>query len=200
MNPHKEKKSLYVVSHDYTELSKIGVSKDITKRIKTIRSSIGADLKIYYESPQINNWREVEALVIKQFKTNETFGEWVKANPKDIVEFIKTIEYTFDNPEYTFIESNFIKAYEKVLQVSSPFYYSNFKLQKTDRDLKEVDEGVYCDSNFIFYVCYHLDKQIYTVSFDVFKSAVIFAKSLSNRLVKLDLDNKSFIINPKFSI
>lgn len=196
----KERKALYVVSHEYTSLTKIGVSKSLQTRINSIRTSIGADLTIYYESPSIDNWREIELEVIKKFKTKETAGEWVLATPQEIIDYIKTIEYKFDNPEYYFQELDIDKCAEKIEQVLSPFYYEDISYNKLERKLQEVYKGVYIDDNYIFYVSYHLGINIVTVAFNVYKTAEKFARGLKKRLVLLDLENKEFIKNPKFRI
>lgn len=196
----KERKALYVVSHEYTSLTKIGVSKSLQTRINSIRTSIGADLTIYYESPSMDNWREIELEVIRNFKTKETAGEWVLATPQEIIEYIKTIEHKFDNPEYYFQELDIDKYAEKIEQVPIPFYYEDISYNKLERKLQEVYKGVYRDDNYIFYVSYHLGVNIITVAFNVYKTAEKFAKGLKKRLVLLDLENKEFIKNPKFRI
>ena len=196
----KERKALYVVSHEYTSLTKIGVSKTLQSRINAIRTAIGADLTIYYESPSMDNWREIELEVIKKFKTNETAGEWVLATPQEVIEYIKTIEYKFNNPDYYFQELDIDKKEEKIEQVSSPFYYEDISYNKLERKLYEVCKGVYRDDNYIFYVSYHIGVNILTVAFNVFKTAEKFSKELKKRLVLLDLENKEFIKNPKFRI
>lgn len=196
----KERKSLYVISHEYTKLTKIGVTKSLQTRINAIRTTIGADLTIYYESPSIDNWREIELEVIKRFKTKETAGEWVLATPQEVIEYIKTIEYKFDNPNYYFQEYEIDRKLEKVEQIASPFYYDNLSFGREERELHNVCEGVYKDNNYIFYVSYHIGINIVTVAFNVFKTAEKFAKGLKSRLVELDLENKQFIHNSKFRI
>ena len=118
----------------------------------------------------------------------------------EIIDYIKTIEYKFDNPEYYFKELDIDKKAEKIEQVSSPFYYEDVLYKKTERKLHEVHRGVYRDDNYIFYVSYHLGVNIITVAFNVFKTAEKFSKELRKRLVLLDLKNKEFIKNPKFRI
>ncbi len=191
-----ERKALYVVTHDYTELTKIGVSKDINSRIKAIRTSVGADLKVYYESPMIDNWKEIETEVIQKFKTEETAGEWVKARPKEIIAYIKTIEYKYNNPEFYFAEEQLEKEVEKVrLEVN---IFSITGINEKERELHKVNEGIYRDNDYTFYVTYQSCLGIRTIAFNVYKSAFNFLKTLSFRVVELDLKNKKFINNPKF--
>ena len=196
----KETKALYVVTHDYTSLTKIGVSKTLGKRLNALKSAVGAELKIYYESPTLDNWREIELDVIKKFKTEETAGEWVNATPEEIIEYIKTIEYKFNNPTYTYQENDIEAEYEKISQCGNPFYSTNAVGERTEKRVYKVIKGVYRDDNYIFYVTYHLGNEIVSVAFNVYKSAKMFAKDLGCRLIELDLEAKKYIQNPKFRI
>ena len=196
----KETKALYVVSHDYISLTKIGVSKTLGKRLNAIRTAVGAELSIYYESPTLDNWREIELDVIKQFKTDETAGEWVKATPEEVIKYIKTIEHKFNNPTYTYQENSINVEYEKIYQVINPFINNSVIGKGVKNKLYKVGKGVYRDDDYIFYVSYHLGESIITVGFNVSKTAKNFAKDLGIRLAELELKTKKYIKNPKFRI
>jgi hypothetical protein len=196
----KERKALYVATHEFTTLTKIGVSKTISSRMNSIRTAVGCELTVYYESPLMDNWREIELEVIGKFKTNKTSGEWVNTTPKEIIKFIKTIEYKFNNPDYCFEENKIDKQQELIVQTFTPFYSSDVVGEPKIKKLYKVSKGVYRDENYNFIVCYHLGTTIRTVLFSVFKTANRFAKDLKIRLVELDLKNREFIKNPKFCI
>jgi T5orf172 domain len=193
-----EKKSLYVASHEYTTLTKVGVSNDPIKRLNSVKSSIGHELTLYYESPLLENWKHIESSVLSHFSKHRKSGEWINLSPKEIIEYIKTIETTFNNREHNYLTEYIDKQLEKIdSQFVNPFYTSSMT-DYIERELTYIDNGVYRDNKFNFIVSYHLGERITTAEFNVFRTANTFAKSISKRIVLLDLENKKFIKNPKF--
>lgn len=185
-----EAKRIYVVSHEFTELTKIGISNNPEKRIKSIGTTCGADLKVYYESELLNNSLEVERNVLEHFKEVRKKGEWVKESPEKVVEYIKSIEHTFNNIDYSNLEDKIEKEEEKVVTLFQPLLSIGLELRET------TEKGVYKDENYKFYVTYTIKGREQTVMFNVFRTARNFKKYVGNRLIYLDLNN-NISIKPK---
>lgn len=196
----KELKSLYVASHDYTSLTKVGVSVNSVSRLQGFTSTVGSELALYYESPLLENWREIEADVLNHFKEFRTGGEWINKTPKEIIDYIKSIKNRFNNKDYSDLKDVYITLKEEsVKEVVDVFKKKNIGGGEY-RILKEVQNNVYVDDKYIFYVSYYVGKEIRTLSFNVFDTALTFSKKLKFKAVGLDLENKEFIKNPKFRI
>ena len=196
----KELKSLYVASHDYTSLTKVGVSVNSVSRLQGFTSTVGSELALYYESPLLENWREIEADVLNHFKEFRTGGEWINKTPKEIIDYIKSIKNRFNNKDYTDLKDRLLTLEEeKVFEVHDVFTKGLIG-GKEYRELKEVQKYVYVDDKFMFFVSYYVGKEIKTLSFNVYNTALSFSKKLGFKAVSLDLENKKFIKNPKFRI
>lgn len=196
----KELKSLYVATHDYTSLTKVGVSVNSISRLQGFTNTVGSELALYYESPLLENWREIEADVLNNFKEFRTGGEWINKSPKEIIDYIKSIKNRFNNKDYTDLKDRCITIeLEKVNEVVSLFDIKSFRNTR-QRDLKEVEKGVYVDEDFLFYVSYYVGKEIKTLSFNVYKSALDFSKKIGLKRVLLNLETREYINNPKFKI
>lgn len=195
----QESKSLYVGKHDYSSLCKVGVSVEPIKRLKGLTNYVGAEIALYYESPLLDNWAEIEKTVLIHFKEFRTGGEWINKSPEEIISYIKSIEYKFNNNEYVELSQRIEREYEIIVEVDSPF---NFYMPsgRVERVLKEVVKGVYVDDKYLFYVVYMLDNKKVTVKFNVYKTALLFSRELGNRLVTLDLETSKCIINPNYRI
>lgn len=195
----QENKSLYVGKHNYSTLSKVGVSIEPIKRLKGLTNYVGAEILLYYESPILDNWAEVERMVLDNFKEFRKGGEWINKEPEEIIAYIKTIEKTFNNPQYKELSKKIEREEEIILEVEDPFRYYGAS-DTIDRNLKEVSKGVYVDEKFLFYVTYKLCGKSTTIRFNVFKSALLFSKEVGNRLLTLDLETSKIIDNPKYRI
>ena len=196
----KELKSLYVATHDYTSLTKVGVSVNSISRLQGFTNTVGSELALYYESPLLENWREIEADVLNNFKEFRTGGEWINKSPKEIIDYIKSIKNRFNNKEYTDLKDRCITIeLEKVNEVVNLFDIISFRNVR-QRELKEVIKGVYVDEDFLFYVSYYVGKEIKTLSFNVYKSALDFSKKIGLKRVLLNLETREYINNPKFKI
>lgn len=198
---NEETKSLYVTTHDYTSLTKVGVSKEPIKRLNAIKTSVGAEMFIYYESPLLINWREVELTVLNHFSKKRASGEWINETPENIIKFIKTIEHTFNNPNYYYLSEHYIEPqFETISENTEDIFKRYLASDIVYRDLEHIQNGVYRDENFNFFVCYHIGDSISTVIFNVYKTANYFAKTITKRIVYLDIENKKYIKNSKFRI
>ena len=195
-----ELKSLYAATHDYTSLTKVGVSVNSISRLQGFTNTVGSELALYYESPLLENWREIEADVLNNFKEFRTGGEWINKSPKEIIDYIKSIKNRFNNKEYTDLKDRCITIeLEKVNEVVNLFDIISFRNVR-QRELKEVIKGVYVDEDFLFYVSYYVGKEIKTLSFNVYKSALDFSKKIGLKRVLLNLETREYINNPKFKI
>ena len=91
-NEHREWKAsdkggyLYVVESQ--EKHKIGITKNISNRISTLKASMPHPMKLIYGT-EIENCREIEKVLHEKFKDKRTHGEWFTLTKEDI-EYIKT--------------------------------------------------------------------------------------------------------------
>ncbi len=196
----KELKSLYVASHDYTSLTKVGVSVNSVSRLQGFTSTVGSELALYYESPLLENWREIEADVLNHFKEFRTGGEWINKTPKEIIDYIKSVKNRFNNKDYTDLKDKLLTLEEEKVNEVYDVFTKGLIGGREYRELKEVQKYVYVDDKFMFYVSYYVGKEIKTLSFNVYNTALSFSKKLGFKAVSLDIENKEFIKNPKFRI
>lgn len=194
----KELKSLYVASHDYTTLTKVGVSKEPTKRLNAIRTAAGAEMFLYYESPPLKNWSQIEQIILKHFHIKRVSGEWINEKPDKIVKYIKSIENLFNSENYCSLIEDIEPEIEKLSEYT--LSSNNIETFFESFNLTHTQNGVYRDDNYIFYVLYHIGSNVVLATFNVFRSANKFAKEAVKRIILLDLENKQFIYNDKFRI
>jgi len=106
----------------------------------------------------------------------------------------------FNNKEYTDLKDRCVTIeLEKVNEVANLFEIKSFRNIR-ERKLKEVEKGVYVDEDFLFYVSYYVGKEIKTLSFNVYSTALSFSKKIGLKRVLLDLEIREYIKNPKFRI
>lgn len=198
MKHEETRKSLYVATHDYTSLTKVGVAVEPMKRLSQLKSQSGAELKIYYESPLLDNFLKIEVKVLDYFKDKRICGEWVNESPEEIIKYIKTLETDFNSVEYTCLNCLYENyTGEEVKEINR---YTVGDTVKTLHNLSETDLGIYITDDYKFYVFIMQSKFIYHISFNVFRTANAFARSFQDRVIKIDLDTKQFKDNPKFRI
>lgn len=191
------KRSLYVATHAYTSLTKVGISNDPTTRMNSIKTYVGADMTLEYESPRLDNPLEIERLVHTHFAEKRIRGEWINETPEKIIEYIKTIEDKFDSPEYNCLYCDFeIKPTPEIERVNILIDKVPFKKHFRVTEKK----GVYICPNyksnlFIFQggIVNHLEVRDYRVACSI-------ASKNRDRIVEIDLETGDFIKNPKFRI
>lgn len=69
----------YILYNSSNNLYKIGKSKDIATRIKSIQNGLGCDLRLVY----LNN-TDIEKLLHKLYEDNKVHNEWFKLNNDDL--------------------------------------------------------------------------------------------------------------------
>lgn len=196
---HEEKrKSLYVATHDYTTLTKVGVAVDPSVRVNQFSTQVGAKLQIYYESPLIENFLKVEANVLHHFKDKRIHGEWLNETPENIIKYIKTIENDFDSAEYTCLHCLYDDfTGEEVKEMNSYTFDDKYKFIEL---LTEKEKGFYITDEYKYFVFIQQSHFIYQISFNIYRTAMRFYKSNIDRAVKVDLETGEFIKNPKFRV
>lgn len=193
-----ELKSLYVTTHDYTTLTKVGVSNEPLKRLNAIKTSVGAEMQLCYESQPLKNWKQIEQIVLNHFYEKKTAGEWLNETPEKIIKYIKSIENLFNLEEnYSILDEVLTKGEvigEAVIRQNDKEVFDECY------NLKELQNFVYKDSNYNFYVFYHFGEHIVKAYFNIYSTANRFAKNNLKRTIKLDLENKEYIFNKKFRV
>ena len=197
MKHEETRKSLYVATHDYTTLTKVGVAINPTTRLTQLKGATGADLKIYYESPLTTNFLKIETKVLNYFQDKRICGEWINETPEKIIEYIRTIENEFDSIEYTCLSCLFHNYTEEevkeiaVYNIKDLVPYKSYKL-----DLYNI----YVTEDFRFMVFIQQSNLIFQTSFNVYRTARKFAIEYKARTMKFNIDTGEFINNPKFRI
>ena len=97
---------VYIIFNARTNLTKIGVSNDVDKRLTSLQSSTGCYLKLIYATQNINNAYEVEKIMHILYKNNRQLGEWFLIDYKSAKIRLKDIYLNVGN-------CNIIKAFNK---------------------------------------------------------------------------------------
>jgi len=196
---HEEKrKSLYVATHEYTTLTKVGVAVNPSTRMGQLKSAAGAELKIYYESPLLDNFLKVETEVLYHFRDKRSHGEWINETPEVIIEYIKTLEPHFTSEEYTCLSCLFDNyTSEEVKEVNVYSLKGSVPAVKT---LIKGEYNIYITDDYRFYVFIQQSKFIYHIAFNIYRTARKFASEYKERVVTLNEETGEFIENPKFRI
>jgi len=169
----EKRKCIYVASHPYTSLTKIGMSKSPTARLDSIKSVIGCALTVHYESPLLDNPREYEKQLHEVFKEHKSIGEWFNISPEEIIKYINTIEHTFNGSEYPVLYSSLLDDKPKIIELEDP-YYGNLTKKK---------EFLYMDDNYNFYMSYKQSVFIKHIKFLEYRTALKFRNLNFDRLV-----------------
>lgn len=101
--------------HVYVFLSengniKIGVSKNVEKRISAIKGASGYKIVDCFITEKCSNAFEIESMAHEYFKKNRLFGEWFNADFNKAVKVVKDLHDEF---------SNFFTTEEKKQDISS---------------------------------------------------------------------------------
>ncbi len=75
-DPSKEGGVIYIVSQYADGPTKIGISTEVRKRIKSLETSIGHRFGCIGVSDDCKNYAEIEAALHGQFKKRRGVGEW----------------------------------------------------------------------------------------------------------------------------
>ena len=88
-------KVVYIILNKGAEIVKIGVTSNLTQRLTTLINSSGMELYIYYKTPPILNYLEIENACHDFFNEKRTFGEWFKIRPSEAKNKLKSLIDTF---------------------------------------------------------------------------------------------------------
>lgn len=85
--PEKNDKCLYLIERE-TKLTKIGISRNPNKRLRTIETQSGFERSDFYVTNPIENARKMEKLFHEMLNEYRTQGEWFKINIKKAKEIL----------------------------------------------------------------------------------------------------------------
>lgn len=155
-------KSIYVMQESGGNV-KIGVSRNVAQRRKTLESVYGINIKNVYRTPFCANCFEIEAIMHNKFKSEKIHGEWFSCNYgkavkelKHLFDGIAILEYPYDKSGFidSIIESGnesisnigeYVKALEKHIE------QLNSLIERKDEQIKELIK-----------IGKHLEKCLYT--------------------------------------
>lgn len=169
-----EKKSIYVATHKFTDLTKVGVSKNVNTRLKSFKTQVGYHLTLLYESPKISNFGYWESKIKDKFKESQFEGEWFNITGERIVEYIKTIENSFELPEYESLYEGFdslIPRYEEIKELPKTIIF--------------VEDYIIRGEDYEFYIKYYQTDMEKIVKFVKYSDAVKFKNRNRVRLIKI---------------
>ena len=184
------------MSHDYTSLTKVGVAINPASRAVQLKNMIGSELKIYYESPLIENYFKIESEVLEHFKDKRIFGEWINETPENIIAFIDTLN--IEGEEYACLSTPFIGYSEEEVKE-----YKRYNLEDDALIFKNLVRGefdIYVSNDFIFSVFIQQSRYVYQINFNIYRTARKFATEYKYRVVTVNEETNKFRINDKFHI
>lgn len=139
----KEKwKYLYVLRAD-DETVKIGISKNVEQRIKTIQSTSGKNIIETFFTEKCSNPYKIERVVLRHFSSKRCCGEWIKENFNTAVSYVKEVfakESKFelqDNSDY----KDAFELIEKMCGISRNNIDAN-KIDVLSMTVKEFSETI----------------------------------------------------------
>jgi len=82
------KKHIYIIKNE-NNFYKIGVAKNINKRINAIKTQSTHKIQVIFISKQIYNALKIESAIHKKYKLKRIIGEWFELNEDDVNDIIK---------------------------------------------------------------------------------------------------------------
>jgi phage regulator Rha-like protein len=82
------KKHIYIIKNE-NNLYKIGVAKNVNKRINAIKTQSAHKIQVIFISKQIYNALKIESVIHKKYKLKRIIGEWFELNEDDVNDIIK---------------------------------------------------------------------------------------------------------------
>lgn len=76
---------------------KIGVAKDVQKRILQLQTGAGVELELIYQSMVCSNAFSIERDVHAHFEDKRTFGEWFKVSPSEVTDYLQDQRFVLKN-------------------------------------------------------------------------------------------------------
>ena len=84
---------VYIVKNMDTNNIKIGVSKDVYKRLETFRTGNDCQLELVYKSIICSNTFDLESKVHEEFKDFHVRGEWFRVSESKVIEYLEKARY-----------------------------------------------------------------------------------------------------------
>ena len=150
----KVAKHIYVATHDYTSLIKIGASATPQERARQIEFFCGADVDMLYESVLTPKWRHMELRLHSHFAEQRRHGEWFDLSPEEAIEVIKHLEIEYDEGYTDDILAKFKKPEVIVQDVLFVAPYTKFY---------KVTDSIYRDKYYHYYIDYEHNRFNLTV-------------------------------------
>lgn len=79
------KQQLYIIKNEITGKIKIGVSNNVSTRIRQLECASGCSLKLLYTLPYSDNVFEIEQYLHKKFENYRSIGEWFTVDVRDVI-------------------------------------------------------------------------------------------------------------------
>ncbi len=170
---------LYVTSHAYTSLTKVGISKDPVQRIKDLAREQGAELILYYESPLLSNAKQIEKTILEYFIDHRIKGEWINLPHWQIIEYVRKLEGSFDII-YHDCPFEHLKENVPLIREIDP---GNFKVQNMQPCIGE--DMIYIDVKAHYYLKYQQGLTEYVVCTMDLTTAQKLKQMLKGRLLPI---------------
>ena len=102
---------VYIIKNMDTNNIKIGVSKDVYKRLETFRTGNDCQLELVYKSILCSNAFDIESNIHKEFKKYHIRGEWFNTDVKSAIEYLEKARYVLNS---SLIDVNGNKIFERI--------------------------------------------------------------------------------------
>lgn len=89
-------KSVYLLLNKETNYIKVGITKNVNKRKKTLELQSGCPLLLIYNTDVLNRYRTIEHSFKQYFKLEKQQGEWFSIDKQTAIE---TLQYIMQNLE-----------------------------------------------------------------------------------------------------
>lgn len=126
-------KRVYILKSE-NGLVKIGISKNVNKRIRNLENSSGYSITDFYSTKMISNSNEIENSLHKKFKANRKCGEWFDIEFEKTIIALEAEEHKFEYKEKEKIN------YEKIAKEFIDEEKSALDKKIFDDNIKECKE------------------------------------------------------------
>ena len=107
---------VYIIKNMDTNNIKIGVSKDVYKRLETFRTGNDCQLELVYKSILCSNAFDIESNIHKEFKNYHIRGEWFKVDVKSVIDYLEKARYVLNS---SLVDTNGNKMFERIANGSN---------------------------------------------------------------------------------
>ena len=100
-----QRQFVYIISNDDNDYIKIGVSKNVNKRLKQLQTGSWTKLTLLYKSIICSNAFNIESIIHTKLKQYKVQGEWFDTSLNQVIDLLEQEKYV--------LKSTFIKEYYK---------------------------------------------------------------------------------------